>query len=77
MRKNKLNKRQEKFKHACPNCKVQDKLVVKCLRCLKYICIECSINDLCIDCHVDYSAHINPNEIDVYFADKYSEGIIC
>jgi len=56
------------FKHACPLCSAQGKMVKRCKKCLRYSCSECSIGDECIDC---YTASKHESIAEEYFEDKY------
>jgi len=40
------------FKRSCPTCASKDKIILKCGDCLKYMCSECSIESLCLDCYI-------------------------
>ena len=55
------------FGRTCPNCQGKDKVIKKCWNCSIYACKECTINKLCIDCHVKLRSH---QELKDYKEDK-------
>jgi len=61
----------KKFKYDCPSCRAKDKVVMKCRKCLKYCCNECSVDITCLDC---YTIFVETREIEAYFTDKYKQG---
>ena len=56
------------FRRFCPNCKSSNKIIKKCSRCLKYICCNCSIDGICIDCYVEIK---RVEELKFYNEDTY------
>ena len=59
-----------KFRHKCPKCQTENKVVRRCLKCGCYSCVICSIGRLCIDCYMDDQI-AETNEIRAYMEDKY------
>ena len=62
-----------KFKHICPNCKAKDKIVIKCKKCWKYTCSECTTQELCKDCYIIMN---DIKEVNRYFIDKEKESTV-
>lgn len=58
----------KKFLRNCPNCKQNDKVIMRCVSCFRLTCNICSINQMCIDCYLEKTESMN---IDSYFDEKY------
>lgn len=67
--------KEKKFIRECPSCGEPDKVVRPCKTCFKYVCVQCSIMDQCIDCYLDIPS-TQRKLFKQYFTDKYEEQVI-
>lgn len=59
--------KRKKFKHTCL-CGAKNKIVIRCTKCLKFVCNVCSIDVKCLDCFIKINQR---QEVKFYFQDKY------
>lgn len=61
------------FKRSCPNCDDSDRVIVRCFKCLRFCCSQCSVTGFCLDCHVENTV---VTERSLYYEDKYSDKVV-
>lgn len=58
------------FTQFCPNCGAEYRIIKKCPKCLKYVCSQCSVGGLCLDCYTITRKRL---EHRAYFEDKAAD----